>query len=297
MDTTRPVLSIVTVLAVLGSAVTACSTAPEAQLPAMPPGSTRPFDLFRGDHIALINDAQIKLQSECMVGKGYSQFAQLVNVRTDGEFGFNEDPFAPRTEEQAQRYGLGKPRPASPPRVSGKGDGAYNASIDHCEETAWKAVVDTGVFSQYYQLGNSLTSEFSGKLDQVGVDFKQPVLDCLRGKGYVGTGADLGSVESFGVKVGSLVGASSVPETRPESADGLIVEPSKPAQEYVPTAEETKFAVTLVRCRTETGMFAKVDEVANNAQQKIVEDHAVEFAELNPKMDIAAKEAAKVLGR
>ncbi|PWW53737.1 hypothetical protein DFQ13_115121 [Actinokineospora spheciospongiae] len=274
---------------------TACAAEARPALPPLPPGAQRPFDLFRSADVALINDAQIKLQSQCMVDRGYSQFSNLLAVHTEPGFGFEADPFEPRTEEQARLYGLGKPRPATPGRVSGAGDAAYNSAIDHCEETAWKAVVDTGPFRQYYQLGNALASEYGGVLDEVGEDFRDAVIDCLSAGGFTAAGGDPGSPESFGVKLGSHVGGSE-----PAGEDGgttVTVHPPTPAIEYVPTQQEVDFAVALVRCRTETGLFAKADQVAEEEQRSIVEDHAVEFVELNPTIEAAAKEAAKVLGR
>lgn len=272
--------------------VTACSDGSEVELPPRPQGASQPFDLFRSDLITVIQDAQRKLQGSCMDKEGFPQLLEGLEISSGTPFvELTELQFRPRTEQEAREYGLGSPRTATPPNVTAT-DPAFITAYDECSTSAWEALIDPETMGAYFELGNALANEYRNVVNEVADGYRGDTINCLEGKGYVSQGgAQEGTPEAFGIATGALEGSEAKPGIQ---EGGVTVTPGSPARNYVPTQEEAELAVALVQCRTEVGLFSAVDQAALEGQQKIVEDHAVEFTELNPRLEAAAQKADEV---
>jgi hypothetical protein len=272
-----------------------------APLPAAPPGSTMPFDLYLGQDVTFILYAERQLQASCMEDAGYPQFVDTGDRLGENMFAdLVKPPFRPRTEDEARANGFHGPVPGAPAPVVSF-DVGFDRALDACRARGERTLgTSRDLLATYVeQLGNSLNREIWQKLQPVEVKTADRLLDCLAAKGFEPDSRDAykkdpNPHERFDVPLGAY--EPEAPQWKPRRKPGTVaVGPPDPDRRYVPTEGESRLAVAMVRCRKETGFFAKIDRVNREAQQKIVEDHAVEFGELNPKIKAAAKRAAKAL--
>ncbi|WP_059005659.1 hypothetical protein [Streptomyces specialis] len=269
----------------------------------LPEGATMPFDLYLGQDVTYILYAQRQVRARCMADAGFTQLLDTGDRLGENMFGDMSEPrYPPRTEEEARANGFHGPVPGAPASVLSF-DAGFDQAYDACFAEAEEAVgASPGLIAGYVeQLGNTINRELWNELEAVEAEYADEVLDCLAGHGFEPDSReayreDPDPHERFGIPLGDY--HPTAPEWEPDRTPGTVaVGPPDPDRTYQPTEEESRLAVAMVQCRTETGFFAEIDEVNLTAQQDIVEDHAVEFAELNPQIEQAAMRAAEVLDR
>ncbi|ETA66556.1 hypothetical protein AmyhaDRAFT_0316 [Haloechinothrix halophila YIM 93223] len=292
------------VICVAAVSATGCSGENGAtDLPPMPQGATEPFDLYLQRESDLIVEVMHVLTDRCLADAGFSARRDSVDESELENGPLMGKPLQPRTVERARKYGFGmplKPRQGEPRKVVDD-DPARSRAYDECmakaKERLGGAEGFEEVVGQYGNLRNTLTHEMNDEADEILSKFASKLTECLREKGYErADGGDLDAEEGprqFGISTGSYTRGEAGEHA--EAGDGAAGLPEQVA--YVPTTEESDFAVTFVRCGQRTGVFAEVDERWEGMQQAIIEDHAAEFAELNPKIKVLAKKAAGLVGK
>lgn len=283
--------------------VTGCAEQPK-QLPPMQPGSVQPFDLFLRDDFNSIDEALKALFHRCLSDAGFPQAKSLWSPGSHPSIGeLGASVVQPRTVEQARKYGFGKPIPAQPAKLVWT-DAAYLAAVDSCEVSSKSELGDPqriqDLRQQYADLSNNLMNDYRARARSVLGDYGDALTRCLTGKGYsISKGARFDpnqAVKQFGIVVGRHADEQPATTPRPNGLPASAkFHPGTLQIEYVPTPQETDFAVVFVQCGEETRFFAELDRKALTDQQEIVEDHAAEFAELNPQIQELARAAAKVV--
>lgn len=294
----------VVALCAVAVAVAGCSTDDAAsELPPLPPGASEPFDLYLAQQSDFVVTAMHKLADSCLAEAGFPQ-ERSDDEATEPEGSIFKKPLEPRSEKQARKYGFGQPIPAEPGKVIND-DPAFQAAAKKCDEEAQQKLGGRRelekILGPHGDLRNTLQHGLNRKSEGILDEHKQELSDCLSQNGYEradGGVLDLNEGwEQFGITLGDHGEEDHSPVDNKGTPKGEQKLPGKSAREYIPTEEESDFAVEFVRCGKQTGVFADIDEKWKAMQQEIVEDHAAEFAELNPKIEALAKKAAEVLGK
>jgi hypothetical protein len=71
--------------------------------------------------------------------------------------------------------------------------------------------------------------------------------------------------------------------------------PAEPAQQYVPTPQESESAAAMYRCSVETGARDEWQKAVNDVKNAALAKHGTTLLELNPKIKELAKQAALAL--
>ena len=262
------------------------------------------FDNYRGVDVAVIDYARQHQVDLCLAEAGFPQ-----NLRAGAgqpfpatsPFSTTPDQFGLVSAEQARLKGFGKDPGWTPPRMAGA-DKNYEKTAESCQATAWSKLPSgtEQVFVAYQALGNELLPYRADVDNRLPKDLSRKMLDCIKSKGWSVPDEQqflrTPQPQVMGVTLGDYVGGSSdwAPDPRRK---GIQVQPPVPPRRYQPTPEESKLAVAWYHCQQDTGWTKTQLQIAADVQWEYIEERAERLVELNPKIEAAAKQAAKIVGR
>lgn len=296
-------LSVVFVAALALSACSGEDQRTAVDVPAQgDPSGPQPVDIFRAEQLGLLDYAQLVVRNRCLAEAGYPQ-------NRDGmvEYGaaVNHLRFSPRnllgftSEDEARDSGFGQDAPPQPARIVSY-DPNYDAALEECESHAWE---DLGadaqqVYLSYHDLGNQITSIVAGRMRPVAAETVTALIDCLEAAGFEYSGDREGvgllDIPSRFVPLGHYDGPSSVWE--PNQIAGTVqVGEALPAREWIPSPQETDLAVAVFRCDQQSHRMDRLWDAHYAGQVEAVTQLESTFAELNPKLDRLAGQAATIV--
>ena len=258
----------------------------------------QPLDAYRRDLVARGLRAYNLAVAECMNSAGYPELLEVIARVPEGEpfpnLRVSSGAFGPDSDEDAVQFGYLPTflREASqePPQVV-SADPTYGENIDTCAAAATALFVTedgTDVLSRYVELGNQLSADFAGVLDDspVVVEAFDDWLSCMSRHSYnaSGVGEYLGSMHPptfFGVETGQFIG-STEGVTKADEKQGGVVRVLQPPDVliYQPSGEEVALALADVACKAETNLWARVFPELLKAEADIVVRHQEMIAEL-----------------
>ncbi|MGK5521144.1 hypothetical protein ACSNN9_17550 [Micromonospora sp. URMC 107] len=262
----------------------------------------RPFDLFFGEQLGLIDWARIKLTDKCVALRGYPQVLQGGLEKPYNPFyhlAADYNGLGPVTEEQARRSGFREDRPATPSSVVSS-DKNFDAINDKCSAEASKALGGAQeLVNSYAMLGNDVYEAYRAEIHDLLEPHREKIADCLQAKGlrfdrrgYVKED----SLTSFGFPAGHYEGGDNPLDWKPKRTPGTVeVSPPWPAQRYVPSQQESDLAVEMFRCSQKMGVRQAFDEKSTEIQREIVERYEARFIEMNPKIEQMARRATELV--
>ncbi|MBQ0904336.1 hypothetical protein [Micromonospora sp. U21] len=276
----------------------------EADQSSMLAGAKRPFDLFLGEELGLIDWARIKLTDKCVASRGYPQVLQGALEKPYNPFYYlaaDYDGLGPMTEEQARRSGFREDRPPTPTSVVSS-DKNFDAVNERCLKEASKALGGAQeTVNSYAMLGNDVYEAYRAEINELLEPQRAKIADCLEDKkfkfdrqGYVKED----DLTSFGLPPGRYEGGDNPLNWKPKRVPGTVeVSPPWPAQRYIPSQQESDLAVAMFRCSQEVGVRQAFDEKSTEIQRAIVGRYEARFAEMNPKIEQAARRATELVNQ
>lgn len=274
-----------------------------AALPELPPGADEPFDLFRNDHLAAVERAAGVLYLDCLADEGYPQERALAKGAEPTFAALDEPPLQPTTVAEARRYGLGGPVPAQPAKIV-RSDPDFQPAAESCLAAAGDRLGGAGEVSEvrdrYGQLGNELVKARGAAVQQLVGRSADIFAGCLAEHGFRLPDGETFDPSATAGQFDVPLGANepprpaSPPQVRQLPTDAELV-PGTREQDYAPTDRERRYAVALVTCLRTTGLLTQVEDELPALQQRIVEEHAAELADLNPRLQALADRARAVL--
>ncbi len=269
----------------------------------LPPGKDEPFDLFRDDHLAAVERAAGTLYLDCLADEGYPQERALAQGAEPTFAALDEPPLQPTTVAEARRHGLGGPVPAQSAKIV-RTDPAFQRVAESCLGTAGDrlggAAEVSEVRDRYGRLGNELVKARGEAVQQLVGRSTGAFAGCLAEHGFRLPDGETfdpsATADLFGVPLGANEPPrrADPPRVRELPADAELV-PGTREQDYVPTDRERRYAVALVTCLRSTGLLTQVEDELPALQQQIVQEHAAELADLNPRLQALADRARAVL--
>lgn len=275
-----------------------------AALPPLPPGADEPFDLFRNDDLTAVERATGALYLDCLAREGYPQERALAQGTEPAFAVLDEPPLRPTTVAEARQDGLGSPLPAQPAKIV-RTDPVFHAAAESCVDAAADqlggAAEVTEVRDRYSRLGNTFVKARGEAVQQLVREHADAFAACLAEQGFrLPDGASFdpsADADQFGVPIGTNEPPRPAdPPTLRGLPAGVEVVPGTRAQDYLPTAREREYAVALVTCLRDTGLLELIEERLPELEQRIVEEHAAELADLNPRLQALADRARTALG-
>jgi hypothetical protein len=292
----------------MAAAVLSACTAEAAEAPdlaAVSPDKVAD-EVFQAGNINLIEYVRNGLTADCMAGQGYPQLKQTgvpQDTKPFTDMNVQAPLFATRTDEQATLLGFGE---NSRPKVANvlSYDRGFDERLKKCQDKAEDKLGPefSEVQNQSYQLYNDVADERDALLKSpeeaaVTAAALRPMLDCVEAEGFRQMVSGARTLDSFGIGLprGRYEGTEP-PE--PKRLPGTVeVLPATPERRYVPTAEESRLAVTSAQCARRTGFGDKIAAQRVRILRKVVGEHGSKIAELKPKVEELAKAAAKMAGR
>lgn len=261
------------------------------------------FELYKADHVDLIDYAVNKLKADCMADAGFPQLAAAGVTKHDGMvrmFAITPARFRGfESEDQARELGFGAGQPAEPGRVVSY-DANFDRQLQECSVQAVSQVDEQAgpLVESYIDIGNQMSSEFAQFLRQRIVEDLPALADCLEGEGYplVDRNAFLENwdVRHFGLETGSL---ADVDDWSPDPGKGGVqVGPPVQPQRYVPSQQESELAAAWHRCDERSGRVDRLVESANAKAGEIVSRYEDELVEMNEDINEFARVAAGIVG-
>jgi hypothetical protein len=295
------------VLAVSLLPVGACSTTSEPTRTGTAGSEmAQPFSVFLGDALGVVDYAQLKLLNQCLADAGYPQNSRVMGPAPRNPFHHlivTDETFGPASESDAEQHGFGHDQAPVPPAVASF-DPNYDKISERCSENSWKKLPTNAkkVYYSYFDLGNALSRPFLLTVfERIGKPGWRSFLSCLADKGYhTSKEEDFFRIPDpglFGVPIGDPV-ADPAEGWKPKGTPGTVeVGPATPAKRYVPSAQESDFAVVWFTCARDTGIAKREMELAMEVQRELVAKNETKLTELNPQVQEIARQAAALIGQ
>lgn len=260
------------------------------------------FDNYRGLEMEIIDYSRQVLYGLCMEKAGYPQIRQADATRpypTTSLFTTLPSQFGLVSEEQARAKGFGQDPGWAPPKIVGT-DANLGKADEQCNTVGWQQLGPESeqLILDYQALGNELLPYWK-EVDARTIPALAPkMLECVKAKGYQPADEQqflkTPRFDMLGVPLGSIVGASN---WEPDPAAHTVqVDPTNTRGHYVPTPEESRLAVAWYHCQESTGLARTRLAMAATVQRELIEKHAGELYEMNPKIEALAKKAVQLAG-
>lgn len=262
------------------------------------PAPQQPFDILRGEELALIDATQFAARNQCMADSGYPQFVeQYSSWRPPDLFQtlkVSAATYGPTSEDEARRLGFGFDSPGEPARIDAN-DASFDSNLQRCTEEAWTSLGPDArqVYYDAYDLYN-LLAPFKAEY-RAPDSLRSSMYDCMVAKGYNSDRdafLQLPSYRNFGVTFGGLEPAPELSWTAQHRPGTVEVGPAIPPRRYTPTPAEADLAVAWYQCDQQVGWVAALMAGDFASQQRYLDRYETRIAELNDRLAAIARNLA-----
>jgi hypothetical protein len=252
----------------------------------LPPGSTQPFDAIRGDLLKQFDDALRSWDYRCAAEAGFTP-VPIGHVREPfHDLKFVESDFGTTDVNVARREGLlAGGGLVDPTQEAARQTETTAEAIHTCDVKARNMVGSKPIaaYDGYVNLANDMASQYFTKMSDKYQPYRLKLYSCVETNGWHADDVQALSRDADIRKHYRVVTA----QVRVNEATGK--------ESYLPTTQEVSLAVTLAKCREQTGYSRGLFQLSRQIQGQVVSRNEAKLAEANSILEQAVSFVTKKL--